>query len=527
MSQVEGTSVSVLARSTVRLPLFASKDVLRTPGLATGLKSANTESEARDEQVANGDTGSTSAPSYDSANRYRDLVISTVGELRQTIAQFDPVWTATTVILPQHDFLALNLDLPFGDPRNLDRIVDLEVQDVVPFELESFFVQYSALGGGDNVASSAPTSAGSDSSKQYDVHIGILPRVVVSNVLDICKLAGLEPNVLTVPSSVIGAVYHLGKEFFSQDSAVVYNRGEEYCIAIFINGEVRIERSVYASEILSAQGLNQNPGAQRHEGLQHVFTALKLCLASAERRYNTRIEKVYLLGREVRGSNTHQLFGRPLEGLPFKDILSGGDDQVGLAPLGAIFAKDDAEMSPLSNFRSREFSFTPRIAEFIRALAGTKRAVLTALTAVVLSAVAIYGAREYMISSSANNLISAIKKIIPGFESEPEQIRENLMKAQQKLSEELGAFGSRSKVSAADAFIEIVKNIPSNGDVTVNSIKVSGLRVQLLGSANELAPIERFVKTIGAQQNVFGKVDYKTSRSGSRFNVTIDVTLAQ
>jgi hypothetical protein len=521
---VDGTSVDVLARKTVRLPLFASKEVLRTPELASAFKSSRQGDESS-AMTANGDQGLlASSAAHDGAARYAELVNSTVSDLRGAIAEFEPAWSAITVILPQHDFLALNLDLPFGDPRNLDRIVDLEVQDVVPFELESFFVQYAALGAGEGRSASPGQS---DPTKQYDVHIGILPRVVVKNALDLCKLAGLEPNVLTVPSSAIGAVYHLGRDFFTEDSAVVYNRGEEYCVAIFINGEVRVERSVCASEILSAQGLNQQPGAQRHEGLQHVFTALKLILASAERRYNTRIEKVYLLGRDVRGANTHQLFGRPLEGLPFKDLIKGSDELVGLSPLGAIFAQDEAQRAPLSNFRSREFSFTPRIAEFIRALAGAKRAVISALVAVLISAGAIYGAREYMILSSESALIAAIKKVIPGFESEPSQIRESLLKAQQKISDELGAFGSRSKVSAADAFIEIIKNIPSNGDIAVNSVKVSGLKVQLLGSASELASIERFVKTLGAQQGVFGKVDYKTSRSGSRFNVSIDIALAQ
>jgi hypothetical protein len=134
----------------------------------------------------------------------------------------------------------------------------------------------------------------------------MLPRVVVHNVLEVCKRAGLEPNILTVPSSAIGAAYQVAKDFFVGNSAIVYNRGDEYCIAIYINGAVRVERSVYASQVLSAV----TPG-KREDNLHHIFTALKLILASAERRYSARVEKVYLLGREVKAANAAQLFGRP------------------------------------------------------------------------------------------------------------------------------------------------------------------------------------------------------------------------
>jgi hypothetical protein len=413
---------------------------------------------------------------------------------------------------------SLNLDLPFADAKNLDRIIDLEVQDVVPFELEPFFVQYASLGAASDNSAALKTSA---TGQQFDVHVGILPRVVVKNVLDIFKAAGLEPNVLTVPSSAIGAVYQLAKEFLTTNSAIVYNRGDEYCIAVSINGEVRVERSVYASQILSAVSPDR-----RQENLQHIFTALKLILASAERRYGAKVDKVYLLGRQVKGANTHQLFGRPLEGLPLDDILKSSTGQLGISALGAVFAQDETTTAPLSNFRSREFSFTPRIAEFVRALLGTRRAVLRSLSAVILAAGIVYGARSYLISSYEQELISRIKKVIPSFPEQPERVRENLMDAVNKVSEELGALGSRAKVTQPEAFIEVVKSIPTNGDIAVTSIRVSGVRIQISGNAAELSPIERFMKVLDGQKDIFSKVEYTTTRTGNRFNLSVTITLA-
>jgi hypothetical protein len=514
VSQVEGTQVEVLHRTLVSLPAFASLELLKTAGIA------GAASKSRDKAV--GAEGSNAGDTPDGVEefqeRHRETVAHTIAELRRAIAELPPIWTATSVILPQNDFLSLNLDLPFSDPRNLDRIIDLEVQDVVPFELEPFFVQYAPLGvsGDTPQALRAPTAG-----QQFDVHVGILPRVVVKNVLDLCKEAGLEPNILTVPSSAIGAVYQLAKDFLTTNSAIVYNRGDEYCLAVCINGEVRAERSVYASQILSAVSPDK-----RQEQLQHIFTALKLILAATERRYGAKVEKVYLLGRQVKGANTHQLFGRPLEGLPLTEVLKSAEGQVGISALGAVFAQDETTTQPLSNFRSREFSFTPRVAEFIRALMGTRRAVIRAALAVAAAAFVVYSSRAYLIGSYETELIARIRKVIPAFPDQPERVRENLMESINKLSEELGAFGSRAKVTPADAFIEVVKIIPTNGDIAVTSVRVSGVKIQITGNAADLSPIERFTKGLEARKDIFSKVEWAPTRTGNRFNLAVTITLA-
>jgi hypothetical protein len=510
LSQVDGSTVEVLSRATAHLPLFADRSTLRAVDVRTILSNKG--------QVADTADGSGSALSLD---EQASQVAATIDEIRRALQSFQSVWTSSAVILPQNEHLSLNLDLPFSDPKNLDRIIDLEVQDVVPFELDDFFIQYSALG--PISTNSTPSPSAPPDAANYDVHIGILPRIVVRNVLEICKSAGLEPNVLTVPSSAIGAAYQIAKDFFKENSAVMFNRGDEYALAVYINGEVRVERSLYASQLLSANSVER-----REDSFQHIFTAIKLLLASAERRYQTRIEKVYLLGREVKGSNSHQIFGRPLEGLPFKDILKTNDSQVGLAPLSTVFAFDDATKAPLSNFRSREFSFTPKVGEFFRALLGTRRHITRALGALALTLFVIYAAREYAIYSAESTLRRQIQRVIPGFSSQSSKIREDLLKAENKLGEELATFGSRAKISPADAFIDLLKTLPESGEISITGVRVSDTRVQVSGETSEIAALERITNKLRDRRDVFQKVTSSNrSRTNSRFNVTIDIILAQ
>ena len=526
LSSVEGNKVEVVAASTASLPILAERAELCKRDLSTlfdsvgesTARTGNTDSEQAQsedperEEASDGGGAAEQDPLYEAARESIATLRASLGGLGE--------WTAVSVIIPPHDHLALNLNLPFGDARNLDRIVDLEVQDVVPFELDDFLVQYAPLG---------PMSQGNaaldikeQSSTAFDVHVGLMPRVFVKNVLYLCKAAGIEPNIMTVPSSALGSVYHLGKDFFSSNSAVVFNRGDEFSMAVFINGEVRVERVLYASRLVAAaQQEAEHP-------LKAVFTALKLMLAATERRYGTRVENVYLLGREVKGANLQQLFGRPIQGIQMRDFIKSEGSFGGLSPLGAPFAADDSTLTPLSNFRSREFSFTPKIGEFLRAFVGTTKYLGIALGAVVIAVLCTYLVRAYTIGAIQRSLTKQIASVIPGFTAPRSEIRSALMEAESSLTKELGVLASPAKVSPLDALLEILKLLPQNDTVTINSIKISGTKAQIMGTAPQLSAIETVGKALKANSGVFSKVTATPGTSAQgKFNFTVELILAQ
>ena len=285
---------------------------------------------------------------------------------------------------------------------------------------------------------------------------------------------------------------------------------------------MRVERALLASNIIPAQ-----LEGRREDDIKHIFTALKLMIASTERRYGTRIESVYLLGRDVKGSNLQQLFGRPLEGVQFRDVLKTSDPQVSIAALGAIFAKDETTLSPLSNFRTREFSFTPRFGEFLRALLGARRYMITATLALLIGIASIYGIRAYTITRTKNALLEQIKMVLPNFESSDEDLRMALATAEKKLSDELGVLSSPAKVSPLDALLEIMKLFPEGAGVILTSIKVNGTRVTITGNVPSISASESVSKALKVSKDFFSRVEPpRTSPSGTKFNFTIEATLA-
>lgn len=533
LSSVEGNQVEVATASTVSLPILSEQEALCKEDLRPLFEAIAAQSEKKVSKIADRDENE-DAP--DSEKETEGAPSSSDGPIRshplyevarESISRLQEAmsacgeWTAVSVIIPPHDHLALNLNLPFGDAKNLDRIVDLEVQDVVPFELDDFLVQYAPLG--PMTQGGAALDIRESAAVSYDVHVGLMPRVFVRNILYLCKAAGVEPNIMTVPSSVLGSVYHLARDFFTTDSAVVFNRGDEFSMAVFINGEVRVERVLYASKLVGANSSETN-----EHPLKAVFTALKLMLAAAERRYNTRVENVYLLGREVKGSNVQQLFGRPIHGLQMKDLIKSEGAIGGLSPLGAPFAADESSLTPLSNFRSREFSFTPKIGEFLRAFVGTTRYLQLACGAIIIAVLSTYLVRAYTIRAIQSSLTEQIATVIPGFTAPPSEIRSALIKAESKLTEELGVLASPAKVSPLDALLEILKLLPQNENITITAIKISGTKAQVMGTAPQLSAIEVVGKALRANNGVFSKV---TATPGSaaqqKFPFTVDLILSQ
>jgi Tfp pilus assembly protein PilN len=201
---------------------------------------------------------------------------------------------------------------------------------------------------------------------------------------------------------------------------------------------------------------------------------------------------------------------------------------VGLSPLGAFFAQDETPALPLSNFRTKQFSFRPRFAELLRALRETSGYVLAAVAMVVVAIGGVYGVREYNLARAKEALISELQTVVTDFPAEAEDIRAALIAAEGKISQELGVLGSPAKITPLDALIEVTRLVPDSTGLQIQSIKVSGARAELKGIAPQLSAIEDLERTLRSSKSLFSKVTATPgTASGSRFPFTIEMILAQ
>jgi hypothetical protein len=192
------------------------------------------------------------------------------------------------------------------------------------------------------------------------------------------------------------------------------------------------------------------------------------------------------------------------------------------------FAIDEATSTPLSNFRARELSFTPKLGEFLRAIVGSSRYLKVAACALIIGLAGVYGVRAYTINRIQGTLSRQIATVIPSFAAPASEIRASLMQAEAKITEELGVLASPAKVTPVDALLEVLRLLPENSPVSIQSIKVSGTKAQITGIAPELSLTEKLEKTFRANGTVFSKVSLTSSSLGAgKFSFTIDLILSQ
>ena len=86
---------------------------------------------------------------------------------------------------------------------------------------------------------------------------------------------------------------------------------------------------------------------------------------------------------------------------------------------------------------------------------------------------------------------------------------------------------SPAKVSPLDALLEIMKLFPEGAGVVLTSIKVNGTRVTITGNVPSISASESVSKALKVSKDFFSRVEPpRTSPSGTKFNFTIEATLA-
>jgi len=444
-----------------------------------------------------------------------------ITQLREALSSFSDGWSSAAVILPAGEHLSFNLNLPFGDNKNLNRIVDLEVQDLVPFDLEEFFVHYASLGAfrtGNAPAMphsspETPPTAQSNGSP-YDIHVGLIPRHIVKNALALCKAIGIEPRVLTTPASAVAATYHLARNFFKENSVIIHARGEQYSLAALINGEVRMEQTVLLGNLARDH-------SQEEDGTRATLAALRLIMAATERRYEASITKMYVLGESINRSVLQQALGRPVEVMEFSDILKPHQSGAGISPLAAIFAKDDDAPPILSNMRMREFSFGPKLGDILRVCKPLLAPLVSVAGAILLGLGVVYGVRQYDINQIESQLLTEVRRVIPDFDPAGGEIIDTLRKSEIKLSEELGVLGSPSKVAPLETFSTVIASVPSDIGVTIQTIKISDKFARVSGSAPDYSAIDKLEAAMKKNFSTIKKTTGNSSTSGTKFDFEI------
>lgn len=491
---------------------------------ATGAEESLVNGEAQSESVSS-DSEVLDSPSHPGEQVLRD-----------TLLRFRTSWSNVSLIVPPIDYLSLNLALPFIEERAIARVIRLEVQDLIPFDLSDFTLDYRIVGRNDDGTS--------------DVHVSLVPKKFVKDLLRLCRSVGIEPEVLTTPSSSLGAFYYLSRENIAENCVLLQIQEEGFDLLTVLKGKVRRDRSIRLEHLsshhpeepeegtgASKKGGNTIPVTELLEGVPGIQEALirelRLTILSAIEKYGERIDRVYLIGESTFKNELQRQLALPVEVLNPESFLQTRNRSIGLSGVAGAFALRESGYSPLINFRTGEFAYSP----YLRIILDLVKRLIPYLALTLIVAMGLfvvtYFARSYHIGRLEKSLGHVVQETLGPTANVPDEDQIGfLAEKRQELLDHLESLGSPARLTPSDALVHLSKEFAkakkraaslSLGDVTITSEKIT-----LTGRAGSLSDIETLVATLRQKRKVFCRVEPpRTGGSGTTRTFTVEVGLCE
>ncbi len=415
-----------------------------------------------------------------------------ISAIRKTIENLNSSWTNAIVIAPSEKYLSINLELPFSDNRQIQKVLSLEVQDRVPFDVEELVLEHHVVG--------------TLSDTGHDVHVGMTPRSSVKEVLGLCKQGEFEPLYLCTPMSALAAIHYIAPDYISPACAIVYARGPYIYVTLCLDHVARADRVIVRGELkrFAKDALDDAP-----------LTDLKLTLIAFESRYEKNLEKVYILGQGLQREELQQALGRNVEYLALEGLVKSEPGAANLASIASVFALDEQAPPLLSNFRVQEFSYSPRLREVFLGLKKVAPYFFAALAALVIAVAGTMLANEFYVSRIRSKMTKEILELYPDAAQYPNQELDAFRGEMTRLQDQLKSLGSLSKLSPIDSLIALTKDFPRDAGATVRSVNIKNNRIEIEGTAPDYGTVDRIEKALNTKKDVYRRV--KTDASQNNF----------
>lgn len=409
-------------------------------------------------------------------------------------------WSTAVLILPPQNYLSLNLTLPFRDQRSISKVIELEVQDVVPFNLDEFVVQYQI--------------SHRITENLSQLHIGLLPRNLIAESLKICREVGLEPLIITTPTGALSTLYHLDSTFAGSNSALLwYNNGSCHLCYAF-NGQIR------GDAVLNYPLTGQDT--------LKLVERLKLHLTGYEHLFEIPIERLYVVGEALKDLDLATATGYQTEYIDPTRLVAHSQDENIIACLAATLAQDTQPAPLFNNFRVREFRYHPQL-NWVKA--GLRKVLPHAtlfMAVLLLCLLGTYLFRQYQIEkmheAASEQIVSAAPSLAP-LQSDGITALQN---ENERLETELRTLGSPSKLSPLDAFAQISRDFPvlkADGDVSVARLQITSSSIIINGVAPNYQVVSKIKRALKRQKDYYCNVEESISGSSPRVNFTFTIKL--
>jgi general secretion pathway protein L len=408
-------------------------------------------------------------------------VFATDAELVEILKGRAPDFAGARIVssIPGRYFAQRSVQFPFADRKRVEKALPFEIEDSIPFELDSVVLDHLVMDKADK---------GADKKHETTVLGVMVPKTILRQHMDLLASANIDPQVI-VPSYV--GLYFIAKLTPTEGTAVLV-QGNELCL--------KDGTTVKACRSLTPE--------RATGGIRHALKSLEI-------EHTAHIDKAYLLS-ENEGARAELVdMGIAVEQIVTEFGGKKADDPVGL---GLALSED-------INLRKGEFAY--KLAD-----AGTRRrrrTLIVAGAAAALLALVNIGVKFYLTQSSYGRLDREIKELyrqtLPDVKlvGDPvERLREKLNDAKKKL----GALGTGT--SALDVMKAVTEGVPKEVRVSFQEFLLEGDRLKLLGEASSFESVDK-IKTELQKAPPIAEIVVQDTRMGvdNKVKFRFDIKLKQ
>jgi hypothetical protein len=392
-----------------------------------------------------------------------------------TIAtQVEEKWEEALVILPGTETLFLHLSLPFSDRKSIQKVISLEIQDLVPFEINDFHTDFSMR----------QAESGSK------VRVAVAPRQELNDLLNACRTAGIEPSFIIPPSTAGTGLLTLIPGIEKGCVAVVYGSEQLYTVLILQDGIPIYER------IIPGKSTTNTP-----------LSEVLLAIHSSDAEVGDQLNQLFTVGHVPEADELGTLLGVEVTSVATEPGLC-------LAQLSSVLLSDEYTGPRPTNFRSGTYSYSPLAKELIR---GGKGLIPITLKAAALAGAVILGTyltRSFLIKDLEATVRRQILETVPDLAALPGEELSTLKNQMQSLQGQLQDLGSPSERSPLDILVEIAKYVPLGEEVSIRRVNIKGDRVVLEGTAPDYSAVDRIEKSLRRRKQLFCRLRREQASSG-------------
>ncbi len=414
-----------------------------------------------------------------------------LSQLKEIISTIKTPWNNSILFLPGNDHISLNLSLPFGEGKQLSKIIEMEVQDVVPFEVDEFSLHHRHVG-------SLPDG-------DQDIHVALYPKSKLASVIEESRAAEVEPLIITTPGSALQGLYETHGESLEANTAVILEHPDTVYLGIIVG-----------KKLISDRSLPRNAYSTAASSL--INADIELAIRAAEERYGITFDTIYHFSDDT-VPTLRSAPNRVVKQLSVLTLFPSIGKKVSpIALLGALFAQDFPAPQILSNFRTRDFAYAPRLSELKRGLSDLAPYLITLILVALVALFTWYWVRNHRIQTLRSTVVSEINSIIPDFSAPEGEEATALQKHASTLQDLLKDLGSPLASSPLDILSIISEDLASVDGVATTRITVKNGEVRIDGTVPNYKTLDRLESTFKRRKNIFCRVKNSAPSAGSREN---------